>query len=228
MESTRGSLQQNLNEFLKQYRRALHSTTGQPPAQLFLGHNIHIRLNLVRPDSTQKRITEKQQAEFNPTFRTFRPKLQVYFLSGNPRMDKWVAGTITKRIRDLHYEIDYLGKTFRRYVDQIRAFQYEETPDRRAEPIQPPVSNTKRPDPRRRTHFYGVEPVPPLPIAPRAPIEPRQRPADPGSAQASHAFQQSSLANPPREFSAPHNRTPPQLPRRSTRIPKPRQLFSPT
>ena len=50
--------------------------------------------------------------------------------------------------------------------------------------------------------------MPPLPIAPRAHIEPRQRPADPGSAQAAHAFQQSSLANPPREFAAPYNQTP--------------------
>ncbi|XP_011166545.2 uncharacterized protein K02A2.6-like [Solenopsis invicta] len=45
MSTTQGSIQQNLNEFLRQYRKAPHSTTAQPSAQLFLGRNI-------RPDLT--------------------------------------------------------------------------------------------------------------------------------------------------------------------------------
>ncbi|XP_055622953.1 uncharacterized protein K02A2.6-like [Toxorhynchites rutilus septentrionalis] len=43
MDTTRSSIQQNLKTFLRQYRRAPHSTTGQPPCQLFLGRNIRMR-----------------------------------------------------------------------------------------------------------------------------------------------------------------------------------------
>lgn len=35
MGTTKQTLRENLNEFLRQYRRAPHSTTGKPPAQLF-------------------------------------------------------------------------------------------------------------------------------------------------------------------------------------------------
>lgn len=35
MDTTQGSLQRNLNEFLRQYRKAPHTTTGQPSALLF-------------------------------------------------------------------------------------------------------------------------------------------------------------------------------------------------
>ena len=52
---------------------------------------------------------------------------------------------ITTRLGDLYYKIDYLGKTFKRHVNQIRAFHYEEILARPAESIQPPVSCTKRP-----------------------------------------------------------------------------------
>ena len=76
MQSTKGSLQRNLNEFLRQYRKAPHSTTGLPPAQLFLGHNLRTRLDLVRADTTQTKITEKQ-AEFVHEYRTLQPKQSV-------------------------------------------------------------------------------------------------------------------------------------------------------
>lgn len=36
-------------------------------------------------------------------------------------MDKWIPGTITTRLGDLHYEIDFQGKMFKRHIDQIRA-----------------------------------------------------------------------------------------------------------
>lgn len=127
MATTRGSLQQNINEFLHQYWKALHTTTGRPPALLFLGRNIRTRIDLVRPDSVDTKVTEKQQAKFITSFRTFKPKQVVYFLSGNPRMDKWVVRRIVTRLRDLHYEIDYQNKRVKRHVDQIKAFLRHET-----------------------------------------------------------------------------------------------------
>lgn len=127
MSTTRGSLQRDINEFLRQYRKAPHTTTGHPPALLFLGRNIRTRIDLVRPDSVDTKVTEKQQAKFITSFRTFKPKQIVYFLSGNPRMDKWVVGRIVTRLGDLHYEIDYRNKRVKRHVDQIRASLEDET-----------------------------------------------------------------------------------------------------
>ncbi|XP_018396143.1 PREDICTED: uncharacterized protein K02A2.6-like [Cyphomyrmex costatus] len=122
MGTTPGSLQSNLNQFLQQYRKAPHVTTGQSPAQLFLGRNIRTRIDLVRPDNLHMNNTEKRQATLNLSFREFQSKQTVYFLSSNPRLDKWVKGRIVSRLGDLHYEIDYEGRRFKRHVDHIRAF----------------------------------------------------------------------------------------------------------
>lgn len=72
------------------------------PSSAFLGRNLRTRLDLVCPEDTYRRVMEKQQAEFEASFRTFTPKQKVYFLTGNPRMDKWVPGTIVTRLGDLH------------------------------------------------------------------------------------------------------------------------------
>ncbi|KYN29369.1 Uncharacterized protein K02A2.6 [Trachymyrmex cornetzi] len=94
MATTPSTIRQDLNEFLRQYRKAPHSTTGQSPAQLFLGRNLRTRLDLVRPQDTHERILEKQQVEFKPPSRIFNQMQKVYFISGNPRMEKWIPDTI--------------------------------------------------------------------------------------------------------------------------------------
>ena len=58
--TTKRTLQENLNEFLRQYRKAPHSTTGQSPSQLFLGRTIRTRLNLVCPTDISTAVMEKQ------------------------------------------------------------------------------------------------------------------------------------------------------------------------
>ncbi|XP_058816270.1 uncharacterized protein K02A2.6-like [Topomyia yanbarensis] len=121
--TTSENLQSNLNVFLQQYRKAPHTETGESPAKLFLGRNIRTRLDLVRPQNANTNITEKQQATFSPSFRLFTPGQQVFFLSGNPRMDKWIPGIISVRLGDLHYEIVYKSNHLKRHVDQIRCFE---------------------------------------------------------------------------------------------------------
>jgi len=107
MGTTPASLQEDLNEFLRQYRKAPHATTGQSSAQLFLGRSLRTQLDLVRPEKTGVKIMEKQRAKFKTLFRKFHVNQTVYFLSGNPRMDKWIPGSVVTRLGDLHYEIDY-------------------------------------------------------------------------------------------------------------------------
>lgn len=85
MKTSRNTLRHDINEFLRQFRKAPHVTTGLAPAQLFLGRNIRTRLDLVRPENTKIRVTMRQTAKFNPTYRTFEPMKNVYFLAGNPK-----------------------------------------------------------------------------------------------------------------------------------------------
>jgi len=47
--TTLNTLQRNLNEFLRQYRRTSHTTMGQPSSQQFLGRNVRTCLDLVQP-----------------------------------------------------------------------------------------------------------------------------------------------------------------------------------
>uniref|UniRef100_A0A1I8P5A3 Integrase catalytic domain-containing protein n=1 Tax=Stomoxys calcitrans TaxID=35570 RepID=A0A1I8P5A3_STOCA len=119
--ANKSSLQKHLNTFLRQYRIAPHSTTGQAPAVLFLGRNLRTQLDLILPQDLTTKMIEKQYMQFNATFRSFDNFQNVYFLSNNNRMPKWLPGVICRRIGDLHYEILYEGKCVKRHIDQIRS-----------------------------------------------------------------------------------------------------------
>ncbi|XP_065087248.1 uncharacterized protein K02A2.6-like [Ochlerotatus camptorhynchus] len=121
MGTTASTLHSNLNVFLQKYRLAPHATTGESPSKLFLGRNLRTRLDLLKPEDVHLRVTTKQQINFDRTFREFSWGQPIYFLSGNSRMDKWIPGVIADRLGDLHYEIDYAGKRFKRHIDQIRS-----------------------------------------------------------------------------------------------------------
>lgn len=123
MATTKNTLQRNLNKFLRQYRRAPHTTTGQPPSQLFLGRNLRTRLDLVRHNDRKSTEIVKPPNQGIQRFRTFQPSQAVYFLSGNPRMDRWLPEVIATRLGDLHYKIEYNGRHLKRHVDQIRSRQ---------------------------------------------------------------------------------------------------------
>ncbi|XP_055919603.1 uncharacterized protein K02A2.6-like [Eupeodes corollae] len=218
METTKTSLQLNLNKFLRQYRKAPHTTTGQSPSQLFLGRSLRTSLDLLRPDDIFTKVTEKQNSQFSPTFRIFQPGQSVFFLSNNPRMDKWVPGVIRNRLGDLHYEITYLGKQFKRHIDQIKGHKdnYSNNQDKThgsqyAEHIDVPVNDRSS---------QCIRP-------PQTPI-PHQQPLSETSAAVVVPKQQSLT---PQETHSPGPGsqliTPPAAPRRSTRPRNPRVLFSP-
>ncbi|XP_037820621.1 uncharacterized protein K02A2.6-like [Lucilia sericata] len=120
MCTSKQTLQQNLNEFLRQYKNAPHSTTGVSPAQLFLGRQIRTRLDLVHPENVSSKITNKQFLKQHEQFREFQVGDNIYFLSGNQKESKWIPGKINRRLGDIHYEILYENKYVRRHIDQIR------------------------------------------------------------------------------------------------------------
>lgn len=119
MSTTPGSLQHNLNEFLRHTEKHPMLQQGNLQ-QLFLGRVIRTRLDLVRPEETNVKISQKRQATAKLSYREFQSQQLIYFLSGNPRINKWVPGVIITRLGDLHYEINYQGKPFKRHIDQIK------------------------------------------------------------------------------------------------------------
>ena len=219
MKTTKTTIKSNLNEFLRQYRKAPHSTTGQSPAQLFLKRDIRTRLNLIRPDDLHTRITEKQRAEMDSTFRTLETGQNVYFLSGNPRMEKWIPGTITGRIGDLHYEIEHDDKKVKRHIDQIRLFLgnssrddakevHDETVPEQSEArrlrFHGQVAAAPRPAPAERpAPVAGPAPaVQPAPVAPPLhppPVVPAARPLSPARAPPAPMVRENQRGQAPRK-----------------------------
>ncbi|XP_031349038.1 uncharacterized protein K02A2.6-like isoform X3 [Photinus pyralis] len=209
MGTNRDTLKSNLNEFLRQYRKAPNATTGQQPSLLFLGRVIRSRLDLVRPEDTYTRMTERNRNSFNPSFREFQPNHLVYFLSGNPRLDKWLPGRIITRLGDLHYEIDFEGKRFKRHIDQIRSCQQTTSQSSNQSMT---TSSSDNSSAQRRVHFYNKPELVP------------ERAAELPEAQAV-AIPPGSPAVPQRqEFQAA---TLPQTERRSTRIRHAPRRYSP-
>ncbi|XP_055546459.1 uncharacterized protein K02A2.6-like [Wyeomyia smithii] len=161
MGTTASTLQSNLNIFLQMYRLAPHATTGDAPSKLFLGRILRTRLDLLKPKNLQQRIVTKQQANFQPSFRVFSAGQPVYILSGNCRMDKWIPGVVTAKLGDLHYEIEYAGKRFRRHIDQIR-FRHESKEHQISS-----EANSCQQNVPKRIHFYGSNVT--VPVIPSTP-----------------------------------------------------------
>ena len=80
MGTTARTLKQNVNEFLRQYKNAPHSTTNVPPLQLFLERHLRTRLDLVRPEHVSTKIKAKQFLKSSPTYRVFDIGDDVQFL----------------------------------------------------------------------------------------------------------------------------------------------------
>lgn len=59
MLTTPELLHHNLHEFLLQYRKAPHASTGQLSAQLFLGRTIRTKLDLTKPDEVNVKTSQK-------------------------------------------------------------------------------------------------------------------------------------------------------------------------
>lgn len=212
MGTTASTLQSNLNNFLQQYRLAPHATTGESPSKLFVGRNIRTRLDLLKPEDVHRRVTAKQEYNFEPSFREFNPGQQVYFLSGNSRLDKWIPGVIAARLGDLHYDIVYAGRRFKRHIDQIRS---------RRGTHGVPAAETEASgdlDVPRRVHFYANDES--LPNAPSTPMNTRSALADQGSPEF-HTPLASPMNNPVAPDPSPF------ILRRSTRDRRPPCKYTP-
>lgn len=226
MSTTESTLQTNINEFLRQYRKAPHATTGASPAQLFIGRDLRTRLNLALPDDLHTKISEKQKASFDASYRTFHRGDLVYFLSENPRMDKWVVGEIVSCLGELHYEIEFHGKRFKRHIDQIRSHEHslDQKNTTGAAESDRVVDDKTNCGALRRARFYGqTQAQPEQPQTPRRAPEPH-RVATPALAPSPPA---TPVASPVPAVLAPAIPSTPRIPRRSQRERRAPLRFSP-
>ena len=107
-KNTEGSLSDRIAKLLFAYRRTPHSTTGVSPAQLLMGRNLKSRLDLLKPDISQ-RVEAKQQQQktthdTHAHVRQFAEKEQVYirnFQQGQP----WIPGVISKVAGPVSYQV---------------------------------------------------------------------------------------------------------------------------
>ena len=51
---------------------------------------------------------------------SFRPGDEVLFRDYRKRHEKWISGSVIRKIETLMYEILADGETWKRYIDQIR------------------------------------------------------------------------------------------------------------
>ena len=129
-ESSQNSLSQQLSSFLLSYCSIPHSTTSQPPSQLFLGRTLRTRLDLLRPRDDrrveQKQSDQKNNHDHRAKERVFEAGQAVMVRTFRPGLE-WVPGKVKQRLGPLTYQIEAQGQLWRRHVDHLR--RCEATPE---------------------------------------------------------------------------------------------------
>ena len=131
-----GDMNLILNRFLLAYRNTQHCSTGESPANLFLGRNLRTRLDLLRPERRVDGLSEvkermikvhKKQVDNykGRRCRTYdvgeKVLVRDYRMVGKPA---WIKAIIIKVLGTRTYLVDVpqLGKHWRRHLNQIIDF----------------------------------------------------------------------------------------------------------
>ena len=113
------SVDHQLANLLLSYRSTPHSTTGVPPAELFLKQQLRTRLTLLKPDQEAavcwKQVQQKQQHDQNSKqVQTFQPGDHIAILQFRGS-EKWVPGIVVQVVymvninnRIIHVHADHL------------------------------------------------------------------------------------------------------------------------
>ena len=116
-----GSLQVWLEKFLFIYRS---TPTGVSPAEFFLKHKVHTRLDLIHP-SVQAQVIEQQMNQKRYHDQRCR---DCQFETGQAvlakklrRMPKWLSGNNMEKTGPLSYQVQVQGQILRRQTDQLLA-----------------------------------------------------------------------------------------------------------
>ena len=116
------SIKQSLARFLFSYRTMPNSTTGQTPAELFLSRHLRTRLDLMRPDLSQK-VFDKQVEQKATHYKvskerefSLRGQVLVQNFRGEPR---WLEGTVMEQTGPVSYKVLVEDQRYRCHVDQM-------------------------------------------------------------------------------------------------------------
>ena len=107
------SLNLNLARFLLAYRNTPHSTTGEPPSQLFLGRRLRTLLDLLKPDLSvqiNNRQIDQSVAKGGSVTRHFSIGQRVIARNYNGK-SKRVPGIVRAQLGPLSYEVE-IGPNF--------------------------------------------------------------------------------------------------------------------
>ncbi|XP_053395713.1 uncharacterized protein K02A2.6-like [Mercenaria mercenaria] len=118
MSSEPGTVNQKVSRFLLSYRSTPHSTTQVSPAELFLGRRVRTRLDIMRPDLSNK--IQKKTTPKESQIRTFQEGDSVWIRDYRQSTEKWVDGIIVHQLGPVTYKVKVGDLIWKRHVDQIR------------------------------------------------------------------------------------------------------------
>ena len=122
--ASRLSVDHQLANLLLSYQSTPHSTTGVPPAELFLKRQLRTRLTLLKPDQEaavrRKQAQQKQQHDQNSKqVRTFQPDhVAVLQFRGSK---KWVPGIVVQALGPVAYMVNVNNRIIHVHVDHFVA-----------------------------------------------------------------------------------------------------------
>lgn len=120
----RGTLKQKLDRFLLVNRTAPHTTTGVPPAELFMRRQLRTRLDLLRP-SVKQHVENKQQEQQKYHDRRARTRVfevgQQVLVRNFRAGPRWIRGQVAEKNGAVSYRVKVGGETWKRHADQLLA-----------------------------------------------------------------------------------------------------------
>ena len=124
-KQTEGTLEQRLSRLLFMHRLTPHTTMGRSPAELMLGRQPRSRLDLLKPNITekveQKQFNQKLTHDKSSVTHDFQEGEEVYAKNFSAYGPRWLAGHITKLTGPVSVEIQLEDHSqIRRHFDQIR------------------------------------------------------------------------------------------------------------
>lgn len=110
----------NISKYLLTYRSTPHATTGMSPSFLLMGRRLRTKLDLMLPNllSEQERKGWKQLQK-QGKIRDFKP-LSSVMVRSYTTPNKWVPGTITHQVSNMHYDVDISGSVTKKHIDQLK------------------------------------------------------------------------------------------------------------
>ena len=119
------SVDNQLVNLLLSYRSTPHTTTGVPPAELFLRRQLRTRLTLLRPDQgatiRRKQTQQKEQHDHDSKqLRTFQPGDHVAVRQFRGP-EKWASGIIVQSLGPVGYMVSVNNRIIHVHVDHLVA-----------------------------------------------------------------------------------------------------------